>query len=492
MPKIFPKVMVPRRYILWSKKMNLPRTAMHLKSAETQKVTAFMTEQEAVAGTGQYGWSEEKSIKALCLDDPQTEKILHENGISLEKEDRLVGVERQKSLLAAEMDWRKNRFDEVKRIGGAEYDAFVAEFCTNGEVEDLYSVDRNKLYLGVEGHHRGIQNFFDAHVFCLTSEPKKNFSLEIPVQPAVFADSMELMKFQAMGNAADGAQNRLTTLDIVNLAIKQFKRMKSGSEFRYLMGEATTQRSTGQDSDKAKKKDAGGTAVLAWNIAELNDRFPRLNVLHCLTVDKDDPDHVKLSDLSVNPNPDPSKCVPSVLQMTDMEKLLDYWKRHGDKAPEEVRKVYNNGNPILWTEEDVARWWEGRKSGAGKHVVSSAPVSAKVETDVVKRWANSGTASGYAKQTAAGLLDMSSDEFRLMEDKEFTEQANCFFDIQTKTPYGEQFADLARRISAAHTAKIDCTAALKDAVELVKHLSKGEEKPAETKQSAPSKSKSAK
>lgn len=486
------KVMVQRCFMIWSMLMNLPRLKAHFKSAETHKITTYMTEQPATPGVSDvFGWNEERSVYAGCLGDPKTIKVLRENQLTITSGEKY-------SIIDSEMEHRKVTYARLSKEKGPELIAFQAEFCDeNGDLVNLAKVDPVLLYVGYEGHHRGLQCFLDAHTICVSSDPQKKFSLNIPVIPATFDNLMELMKFQAMGNAADGAQNRLTRMDIVNLAFKQYSRIKNGSEFRYLMGEAVPKRITGQETDKEKaaaaKRDAGTFASLAFSLAELADKFPQLGVWECLTADKtESSDHVSLSDLSANPKPDPLKCVTSILQMTDKRRLQEYMEKWGASAPVEVARVWGGGQDVedrLYTKEQVAEWWEGRKSGKGRKPQTQAKVAPEVPVDLVRRWSESKSMNQYAVMAAQGFLEQSSDAFMRMEDKEFTDQSNCLFDIQTNTPYGELFAELARRTSAAHTAKVDCTKALQDCVEIVKHLFKEQpdEPVAPSKQAAPAK-----
>lgn len=493
-----PKELVRRSHILWNVHFNLPRSEMHLNSTDTAGVALFMSEQPAKYGTDIRGWNEDRPVGAMRLSEKENEVVIKSNhpvdkdtGKTLSfvvkgGHDSVIG------LIDYEMMHRRDSHSRLLKAGGIELEAFQQEFCDeNGELIDLHEIPLSELFLGIEGHHRGMRSYFDAHVLCLKAEPPKAFSNEIPVIPTIFSDIDELMNFQARGNASDGKQNRLTKLDYVKIAIQQFLRLSSSNAFSKMMGEASPRRSSGQGGDEPKTEGAGSMAVFAWNVAELHHRFPRLNVWGCLNKPKKDRDHVALSDLATSPKPDWKKSVPVVLQLSDRKKLDDYMNKFSDKAIPIVRETWEGKRP-LWTEEDVVVWWEGRKADPTTGKVDSAiEDQPKVTSSLVENWSNAGP-NRVARMTAKALLYPNGEEANILHNPQFNELINAAA-LAAQANYAEKVSQLLTKLHDLSTVPtVNFPLVLEDIESLLNSQFKKEAAtaPAEAEVTTPKKAKS--
>lgn len=454
-PKTFPKRMIPRAYGIWREDMNLQRAGMHLDSADTAGVASFMTTQFARPGSDEFGWNEDRAILGMFLNEPATESILKRKDLSVVQ------------IITEEMQARESLYSGYKTAGGPELEAFMAEFCLpDGSLIDLRHEPHEKLFLGNEGHHRAMRALFDAHVDCLAAVPAKKFTTLIPVIPAIFETIDDLMIYQARGNASDGKQNRLTKKDICKIAINVYMTVPSGNQFALMIGEVTPRRSTGQEVDdgstEISAKNAGSTAVFAWNVAVLHHRFKRLNVLGCITADPKHVDFVDLNSLSVNPNPDWMKSVPTILQLSDPEQARKYVNKQQNPTPIVAEAVAFGKNrvevgtgPGFWSEEDVVAWWNTRKKNRfnGKPIPSANVVKRPVDSKMVEKYAKDGQ-NQVAKLVGLAMLntvdsnEVTKDAEILINSAAFNDFIDAAFDI-SKTTYRNKVKEFLLNLGAA-------------------------------------------
>lgn len=474
-----PKKPTRRVYICVSREMNY-RREVHPQSREMRIVINSMSSKPARLGGTEFGWFEDEGIACINLADPMVESLLASMGVVSKPDptkpadhpDNLARAKENSvdTLIRSEMDQRRAK--QIKLSPGTPaYLAFQADFCDEkGVLIDLTKVDRSHLYVQAAGFHRLSYAYSEAHALVVEEnvkiaehnranpddlQPLKEWTDIIPVIPSSFNSQTEMVQWESMENVRGQGKIIQTKLDLCYIAVSCFSRFGSETAFRRAQGDvgiATAKRAkSGQgvdDDDPDSTKDAGSLARFAYKVAELHHKFPRLEVMKCLTVNAKDPDFVPLSALSISPK-DWEASIPTILQLTDMAKLEDYVKRRKGVVSDICLEVRDSKKP--WDEARVMQWWETRKPNKNGGIVSSGiVVKAEPKKDMIAVWESSHP-SRLIQKAMEMTKEETADTTKACPNYDFfdknAEVLNNITDVIENTSYATELSEIAKMVT---------------------------------------------